>query len=733
MEEQYDLSVIVPCYNEEGNIGILVQRILAVFAKYDIHAELLLVNDGSSDETANYIDKAQSEHESVRAYHHEINQGMEQGWNTGLQFARGNYSCFIDADLQYLPEEIYRLYKTIKAERCDVVQGARSTIGRLKDSRYILSVGLNIMLNILFGMRSKDNKSGFVMAPTDVLKDIMAHKFHYYYYQTFITVAAKSKGYLIQEVETLFGNRFFGTSFIAGFPGRLIFRTVVDVIKGFCEFRLLARYRTGSVVGILNQYAPSTKIIPTHYQKGIGEKLRQIMYFSTFPLHKWKITSKAKTFYSILQRTQWLDKESIQNLQLGKLKRLIHHAYIHVPYYRECMKKQNLTPDDINSLEDIAKLPLLSKDHVRENLYFDLFSDTHNKKEMLQISTSGSTGKPFVTFVDHTQLEMRLATTLRSMEWTGWHLGKKQMRLWHQTIGMNTSQIIREKLDAWLMKRRFIPAFEMSDTKTEQLIKEIKSYKPYLLDGYAESFNMIANYIKNHDIKGVSVPAIMSSAQTLTEETRHIIEETFNTKVYDKYGSREFSGIAYECQAHDGYHVMAESYIVEVLKDGKPAKAGEIGEVVITDLNNFSVPMIRYRIGDLAVKKSEDHLCSCGRHLPMLEKIEGRVKSVITFADGNWLPGTFFSHLFKDYHYAVKQYQIIQHLDDRLEVKLVCYNESQKIDRELREKLYEYIPQSVEIYFTYTDHIPLTKTGKHLAVINKNNLDFQDIDSSLAS
>ena len=156
-----------------------------------------------------------------------------------------------------------------------------------------------------------------------------------------------------------------------------------------------------------------------------------------------------------------------------------------------------INPDEINSLADVRALPLLGKPDVRKHLYFDLFSDTHRKRDMHKIATSGSTGEPFVTYADRYQLEVRFATTLRALEWTGWRFGDKQARLWHQTIGMSKTQVVRERIDSLFMRRLFVPAFEMSPETLEQFVGTISKWQPVLVDGYAESLNFLAQYVSS--------------------------------------------------------------------------------------------------------------------------------------------------------------------------------------------------------------------------------------------
>ncbi len=158
-----DLSVIAPCYNEEKNVRELVRRVLGTFARGNITGEIVLVDDGSSDSTAEVLRELAQAHPEVRPVFHETNKGIAAGWASGLTASRGYYTCLIDSDLQYVPEDILRLYREILHSHADMVQGIRSEIGLKPDLRYYYSRFLNFLLNVLFKMRARDNKSGFVL------------------------------------------------------------------------------------------------------------------------------------------------------------------------------------------------------------------------------------------------------------------------------------------------------------------------------------------------------------------------------------------------------------------------------------------------------------------------------------------------------------------------------------------------------------------------------------------
>jgi phenylacetate-CoA ligase len=322
-----------------------------------------------------------------------------------------------------------------------------------------------------------------------------------------------------------------------------------------------------------------------------------------------------------------------------------------------------------------------------------------------------------------------MATTMRAWENAGWRFGEKQLRLWHQTIGMSPVEIIKEKIDAFLNNRVFIPAFEITEKNIESIIAKIEETNPVLIDGYAECLALISKYARR-PLNLTRLRAVISSAQMLTAETRKDIHDIFGAPVIDKYGAREFSGMAYESIDGTGSPIMAESYII-----GEAPFSDTLSKIIVTDLNNFSVPIINYQIGDLmardtiqastqtnGVKVSDDIFSKQPqaraelKYFPRIGRIEGRAQSVVRLPNGKLLPSAFFMHFMKDYEDFVRVFQFVQEKGGRLRLDVVpATGWHADVEKNLISELNKHI-QMGDFAINHVDEIPLVRTGKRLAV-----------------
>jgi phenylacetate-CoA ligase len=381
-----ELSIVVPCYNEELNVPELSERVLLTLEMGKLRGELVLVDDGSKDRTAEVIREQAAAHPGkVVGVFHEINGGMAKAWRSGVEAARGVNIALIDADLQYQPEDVLRLLRTLRESSVDIVQGWRSSVGRLRDGRYLLSRGLNTILNRAFNMNLRDNKSGFLCCSKEVLLDLFRYEGRYAYWQSFIMVAAHARGYSYREIETLFAERKQGTSFLDGHAYRAAAKNMLDVGNAFWEYRLQRKplVTRHDVPTEPRSSAPSpsrARFAPTMFVAGEATVRRR------------RVDRKLER----LEESQWFSPEQLRELQAERLRRLVRHAYGNVPYYRARMRELKLHPDDIRRVDDLEKLPLITKDEIRKHLYFDIMQEGVSHADLVRITTSGNTGEPFV-------------------------------------------------------------------------------------------------------------------------------------------------------------------------------------------------------------------------------------------------------------------------------------------------------------------------------------------------
>jgi glycosyltransferase involved in cell wall biosynthesis/protein-L-isoaspartate O-methyltransferase len=225
------LSIIAPCLDEELNIDALADRILAVLDRFPEPAELVLIDDGSTDGTWNRLQGRAGADRRVVTVQHPSNRGIEASWRSGLEHARGEVVCLIDSDLQNRPEDIPRLYAAhMSAGPTSLAQGVRNPAVGVR-RLLAFSRALNVLLNLAFGTRLRDGKSGFILCRREVLAHVLQHRFRYRYFQSFIGAAASARGYRIVEIDTVFEPRQAGTSFLSAFPILVSLRILGEMAK----------------------------------------------------------------------------------------------------------------------------------------------------------------------------------------------------------------------------------------------------------------------------------------------------------------------------------------------------------------------------------------------------------------------------------------------------------------------------------------------------------------------
>lgn len=422
--------------------------------------------------------------------------------------------------------------------------------------------------------------------------------------------------------------------------------------------------------------------------------------------------------YEWLQETQWWTSRNLEELQNEKLRNLIAYAYENVPYYEQIFRERKLTPQDIKTVKDLHKLPFLTKQIVLENFPDKIVS--RQKIKALTIYTSGSSGNMLKLYRDMNAFSVAWAAFFRYCDWMGINVGERIINLWGNPIIIPEGKKIKRKIENLLFRRKTISAFKLTETDLKGYIDEIRSFKPRLVRGYTSALDVLALFMEQSGIDDLKPVAISTTAERLFPFQKTRIESAFGCKIFDNYGCGESLSVAFECDAHNGYHVTDEHVIIETIPINISSPSGA-EEVVLTNLDNYTMPFIRYKNGDLAIKKHEN--CPCGRGLSMLQSVEGRISDVMITKDGKVVHGEFFTHILNESGLTdilgIKQFQVIQEVDGRIVLKIVSNREATKEEtKQILEECYNYLG-NVDVEIEFVDFIQLSETGKFRFTISK--------------
>ncbi|MCL2116840.1 MAG: hypothetical protein FWH27_00280 [Planctomycetaceae bacterium] len=440
-----------------------------------------------------------------------------------------------------------------------------------------------------------------------------------------------------------------------------------------------------------------------------------------FPIDAY-LSGKGKLFQyrREFEATQYLPPDEIRRLNWQRLQAILYHAYAKIPFYRKSFDAAGVTPDDVQAESDLLRLPILEKYQVQDHLD-ELVVPDWPKHDLMIDQTGGSTGTPVRYYRSMDRNISREAATWRHNHWAGWDICDKAAALWGARRDMEQPTRLLSRFRSFFLDRTILlntAVFNESDALAFN--ERLKTYRPKCILGYANALVVFAFILKERNVTAYTPFSIISSAEMLSPENRKIIEDVFGCKVYNRYGSRETSIIASECDRHEGMHLMAEGLHVELLVNGRHAQPGEMGEVVVTDLLNLPMPLVRYRIGDTA--RWYDKPCSCGRGLPMLAELTGRVTDFLVTDNGSLCSGASLTALVVAWRPTLKQIQIYQERQGEVVFRIASGQGNPLPDDDLdfvREKSAIYLGKGTKVEFEFVDEIPKTASGKSLFSISK--------------
>ncbi len=423
-----------------------------------------------------------------------------------------------------------------------------------------------------------------------------------------------------------------------------------------------------------------------------------------------------------LEKSDFWTKEQLETYQLQKLQKLISFCYRHVPYYSRLFDSIGLKPDDIRNLEDIQKIPVLTKEIVRRE-HANLFADNvdASSRKIKKAKTGGTTGMPLAFYKDSQTRDYAWGAYYRWYNWMGIRDGDREAVLWGSAIVLKESW--QQKLKSHFVNRisntLFINSFRMSEKILPSIAEQLISFKPIILRGYLSAILQVAKYFKEHNLSLPSLKAISSTTETLLPIYRDYIEEAFNVKMFDQYGCGECNGMAFECTAHKGLHVNEEHCLLEILDESGNYCYDKPGRVILTDLDNYAFPFIRYENGDSAILKTE--ACDCGRSSHLLKSISGRTADVIYLKDGSSVHGVFFTDIFHELGYSNFEYFTRFQIYQKRKGDFICRLEktSKDLPQKEKDKLKEVLQKYGEhVELEIVEHLENDKSGKFRYIIS---------------
>lgn len=409
---------------------------------------------------------------------------------------------------------------------------------------------------------------------------------------------------------------------------------------------------------------------------------------------------------------------------LNKLNNMLTYANEFVPYYHEIFKsiglvKNKKTIIKLNNIKDLNKIPLLDKKIIRK-VGKSLHSCSHQHRGSYQNSSGGSTGEKATFLQDVFYNENSSATFRFARHLMGIPLHVSEcILLWAAVQDIDTPLIPKNILSAIFQNTIILNSCKMTEQDMRAILKIMNLKRPAFIRGYSQSLYELANFARLHSIQVRPQDAIISTATTLSGEMRDLVETVFGCKVSDYYGSREVGAIAGECIAHDGLHIFEDNNVLEVVDDlGNNVKEGEAGEVIITTLNNYSMPLIRYRIGDRAILDKTIARCACGCNYKKLKCIIGRTADMFTLRNGDKIDGTYLTTLLNNIE-SIERFQIIQHNYDLIELIVqakarLTQHETNLVDTQLKQSM----GQECIVRWRYTSMIEPGPTGKYRYVMS---------------
>jgi phenylacetate-CoA ligase len=418
---------------------------------------------------------------------------------------------------------------------------------------------------------------------------------------------------------------------------------------------------------------------------------------------------------------QWDEVPVWKARQAELLGRLLTHSVTRVPYYKERMGGLTRKSIEADPFAALAEFPVLERSELIE--HFDELICEMGRGSHLKAS-GGSTGTPVRVVHDRVYDAAAFATTQLSLDWEGVARGDRRVALWGARRDLGGRFDYVRRLNYFLRDITVLDAFRMGEEEMTCYVHIINRRPPVCIEGYTEAIFALAEFARREGLRIASPRVVGTGAGTLLPAMRETISRVFGAPVFDRYGTREQGLYATECDRHRGLHVMGETTVLELIDgNGREIAEGQAGEAVTTNLWNYTMPLIRYRVGDHVVKGPER--CECGRPYPLLARVVGRSAAAFPRPDGGLVLPDFWIRLFAvEFNTGdIEKYQFVQEAIDRIEVRVVVRPGRSAPDERTRRAVTARIDDAMgtpcDVRFEVVDDIPPTASGKHLYSVSR--------------
>ncbi|MCB1766193.1 MAG: phenylacetate--CoA ligase family protein [Candidatus Competibacteraceae bacterium] len=430
------------------------------------------------------------------------------------------------------------------------------------------------------------------------------------------------------------------------------------------------------------------------------------------PLHERLRGRSTLVCYRSLRRTEKLDRTGLRAHQDDKLLTLLRHCWKDVPFYRARFAALGIKDVSDISLDLFRRLPPVERLDVRESV--EEMVARGFKGQLIRHTTGGSTGQPLVFYTDLEKESWHNAAKLRGRAWFGVAPGSRQVDFWGSPVELSKLDATRRFKDRWFLNHIVLSAFDLTDEGLARDAEVLRRFQPRLVYGYPTVLYHVALFMERRlELFGDWRPQLVTcTSEVMYPNQRYKMAEVFGCPIGDEYGSRDGGHLAHECPA-GGLHIAAEHVLLEV---DQPNEEG-VGELLVTNLDGFGMPLLRYRVGDRVKLLNEP--CPCGMTLPTLGQIAGRTSDFIVGRDGAPIHSAALRYVLRELS-DLKQFKIIQRQDLSLDVLLVRdppYPEKKL--QEIRGKMHRTLRMEVPVRFSFPENIPPGKSGKYVTLVSE--------------